>query len=174
MDRKIFNFYLIILVLEFILIGPIRSTPILQIRPPTTSTLATILSSASPKSIDGFGIDPKIWTKFLPHLRARIDKIEPRSGLSRITAFVTDPALLVTILHSLEVAYWTMPLGFLLNPLINLFRIPNRRMDLNSQSINSKTLLNIIKRIEERQKKINPEKYRFDLEHSQLSRQHQH
>jgi len=52
-------------------------------------------------------------------------KIKPRS----ITAFVTDPALLVTILHSLEIAYWTMPFGFILTPIINLFRMPNRRMD---------------------------------------------
>lgn len=53
----------------------------------------------------------------------RHDKIEKRS----ITAFVTDPALLVTILHSLEVAYWTLPFGFILTPIINLFRMPNRR-----------------------------------------------
>ena len=41
--------------------------------------------------------------------------------------FMTDPSLVVTILHTLEVAYWTLPLGFLLMPIINFFRVPNRR-----------------------------------------------
>ncbi|KAI2797851.1 hypothetical protein RDWZM_000882 [Blomia tropicalis] len=48
-------------------------------------------------------------------------------SFNTITAFVTDPALLVTILHSLEVAYWTLPFGFILSPIINLFRMPNKR-----------------------------------------------
>ena len=41
--------------------------------------------------------------------------------------FLTDPSLLVTILHSLEVAYWSTPLGFVLMPIINFFRVPNKR-----------------------------------------------
>lgn len=41
--------------------------------------------------------------------------------------FLGDPALLVTILHSLEIAYWSLPFGFVLSPIINFFRIPNRR-----------------------------------------------
>ena len=67
----------------------------------------------------------KLMNLLLPKKHHKIDK---RS----ITAFVTDPALLVTILHSLEVAYWTMPFGFLLQPIINLFRMPNRRSDTSS------------------------------------------
>lgn len=74
------------------------------------------LSELRPKAID---MSPVL--KLLSN--PRHDKIEKRS----ITAFVTDPALLVTILHSLEVAYWTLPFGFILTPIINLFRMPNRR-----------------------------------------------
>ena len=61
--------------------------------------------------------------RLLPRPR---DKIQARSSL---IPFLTDPALLVTILHSLEIAYWTLPFGFILSPIMNLFRIPNRRMD---------------------------------------------
>ena len=82
-----------------------------------------------------------------------IDKKEGQSLFSTITSFVTDPALLVTILHSLEVAYWTLPFGMVVKPIINLFRIPNRRMDHDvSQSspqsvyINRETLLDAINR----------------------------
>jgi hypothetical protein len=42
--------------------------------------------------------------------------------------FITDPSLAVTILYTLEIAYWTLPLGFLLMPIINFFRVPNRRI----------------------------------------------
>jgi hypothetical protein len=41
--------------------------------------------------------------------------------------FLLDPSMMVTILHSLEMAYWSLPFGFLLMPLINFFRVPNRR-----------------------------------------------
>ena len=81
----------------------------------------------------------------------RHDKIEKRS----ITAFVTDPALLVTILHSLEIAYWTLPFGFILTPIINLFRMPNRRrMDVRNEEDSLKvqqfyqTLTKAIEKIE--------------------------
>lgn len=43
--------------------------------------------------------------------------------------FLADPSMFVTILHSLEVAYWSLPFGFVLMPIINFFRVPNRRMD---------------------------------------------
>lgn len=51
--------------------------------------------------------------------------IQPR----RLFDFITDPSLLITVLHSLEVAYWTFPMGFALSPIINFFRVPNRRSD---------------------------------------------
>lgn len=64
-------------------------------------------------------------------ISARSMKIEPRQleALSpkRFFDFITDPSLLITVLHSLEVAYWTFPFGFLLKPIINFFRVPNRR-----------------------------------------------
>lgn len=63
----------------------------------------------------------KILRNLLP---PKQDKIEARNT---ITAFITDPSLLVTILHSLEIAYWTLPFGFILTPIMNIFRMPNRR-----------------------------------------------
>jgi len=51
------------------------------------------------------------------------EQVSPR----RLFDFVTDPSLIITILHSLEVAYWTFPFGFLLMPVINFFRVPNKR-----------------------------------------------
>lgn len=47
--------------------------------------------------------------------------------------FLADPALFVSILHTLEVAYWSMPLGFLLMPIINFFRMPNKRRQLKTR-----------------------------------------
>lgn len=69
--------------------------------------------------------------------------IQPRQSLESLSPkrffdFITDPSLLITILHSLEVAYWTFPFGFLLKPIINFFRVPNRR-SLDSRSINIPT-----------------------------------
>lgn len=55
--------------------------------------------------------------------------VQPR----RLFDFITDPSLLITVLHSLEVAYWTFPLGFALSPIINFFRVPNRRSDNGGQ-----------------------------------------
>lgn len=55
--------------------------------------------------------------------RVIAEAVSPR----RLFDFVTDPSLLITILHSLEVAYWTFPFGFLLMPVINFFRVPNKR-----------------------------------------------
>lgn len=51
------------------------------------------------------------------------DAIQPRMFFDMFS----DPSLIVTILYTLEVAYWTLPLGYLLMPLINFFRVPNRR-----------------------------------------------
>ena len=58
--------------------------------------------------------------------------VEARSSLEQLSPkrffdFLTDPSLLITVLHSLEVAYWTFPFGFVLTPVINFFRVPNRR-----------------------------------------------
>lgn len=92
---------------------------------------------------------------FIPkHLQTRMDMIQPRSS---ITAFVTDPALLVTILHSLEVAYWTLPFGFIIKPIINLFRMPNRRSDdlaVNDVQLNNfyRKFVQSVKKIESLQK----------------------
>ena len=106
--------------------------------------------------LDTIAIDlPRVF-KLLPS--GRQPSIEPRS----ITAFVTDPALLVTILHSLEIAYWTLPFGFILTPIINLFRMPNRRTgsqsDINVDSVQTKkfyqTLIKAIEKIE----KLNKQK----------------
>lgn len=49
--------------------------------------------------------------------RNSIEAISPR----RIFDFITDPSLIITILHSLEVAYWSFPMGFLLMPVSQLF-----------------------------------------------------
>lgn len=65
---------------------------------------------------------------------------EPRTSLEQLSPkrffdFLTDPSLLITVLHSLEVAYWTFPFGFVLTPVINFFRVPNRRsLDIMSKS----------------------------------------
>ena len=61
--------------------------------------------------------------------RQSLESLSPK----RFFDFITDPSLLITILHSLEVAYWTFPFGFLLKPIINFFRVPNRR-SLDSSS----------------------------------------
>lgn len=53
----------------------------------------------------------------------RSDGPEPRLTLD----FMLDPSLFVSILHTFEVAYWTLPFGFLLMPILNIFRVPNRR-----------------------------------------------
>ena len=55
-----------------------------------------------------------------------IESLSPK----RFFDFLTDPSLLITVLHSLEVAYWTFPFGFILTPVINFFRVPNRRRSL--------------------------------------------
>lgn len=59
----------------------------------------------------------------LPAERRQLESLSPK----RFFDFITDPSLLITVLHSLEVAYWTFPFGFLLKPVINFFRVPNRR-----------------------------------------------
>jgi hypothetical protein len=55
--------------------------------------------------------------------RSSLEQLSPK----RFFDFLTDPSLLITVLHSLEVAYWTFPFGFVLTPVINFFRVPNRR-----------------------------------------------
>jgi hypothetical protein len=62
----------------------------------------------------------------------RSDAMPSMESLSpkRFFDFLTDPSLLITVLHSLEVAYWTFPFGFILTPVINFFRVPNRRRSL--------------------------------------------
>lgn len=63
--------------------------------------------------------------------RRSLEQLSPK----RFFDFLTDPSLLITILHSLEVAYWTFPFGFVLTPVINFFRVPNRRsLDPGSRS----------------------------------------
>lgn len=47
--------------------------------------------------------------------------------IQEIFGFLSDPSLIVTLLYTLEIAYWTLPLGFFLTPFINFFRVPNRR-----------------------------------------------
>jgi len=63
---------------------------------------------------------------------ARADAMPSLESLSpkRFFDFITDPSLLITVLHSLEVAYWTFPFGFILTPVINFFRVPNRKRSL--------------------------------------------
>ena len=65
------------------------------------------------------------------------DAVSPR----RLFDFVTDPSLIITILHSLEVAYWSFPFGFMLMPVINFFRVPNKRIGKDTTS-SSQSLLN--------------------------------
>lgn len=103
-------------------------------------------------------IDPVVVMAAPNRLQSRMDSIQPRSS---ITAFVTDPALLVTILHSLEVAYWTLPFGFIMKPIINLFRMPNRRSDdLAVQDVRLNNLYNkflqSIHKLETIQKRSSP------------------
>jgi len=70
-------------------------------------------------------------TQMKPSMANSVAKLEPRGAdpfsPRFIFDFLTDPSLVVTILHTLEVAYWTLPLGFLLMPIMNFFRVPNRR-----------------------------------------------
>lgn len=62
-------------------------------------------------------------------VRSEMPSLESLSP-KRFFDFLTDPSLLITVLHSLEVAYWTFPFGFILTPVINFFRVPNRRRSL--------------------------------------------
>ena len=59
---------------------------------------------------------------------------QDRASARGMFDFMTDPSLVVTILHTLEVAYWTLPMGFLLMPIINFFRVPNRRSGRSGES----------------------------------------
>lgn len=63
---------------------------------------------------------------FIASGKQNIDRIDgPESRLT--LDFMLDPSLFVSILHTFEVAYWTMPFGFLLMPILNIFRVPNKR-----------------------------------------------
>ena len=64
----------------------------------------------------------RINDKFVKRL-SRPDPIEPRILLD----FLADPSIFVTMLSSLEQMYMTFPFGFLLKPIVNFFRVPNRR-----------------------------------------------
>lgn len=93
-----------------------RSRPLLQSLMPVASP-----SSGSPAHMSG----PQV-------LVARRSEAEARNSLEQLSPkrffdFLTDPSLLITVLHSLEVAYWTFPFGFILTPVINFFRVPNKR-----------------------------------------------
>lgn len=88
----------------------------------------------------------------IPTISDKMANSSKGSTFSTLTAFVTDPALLVTILHSLEVAYWTLPFGVIFKPIMNLFRMPNRRMDTGNNWLENslqqpKQLLKVINRI---------------------------
>lgn len=54
-----------------------------------------------------------------------IDHLEPRVLLD----FIADPAVFVTMLNHLEQMYLTFPFpfGILLKPIVNFFRVPNKR-----------------------------------------------
>ena len=81
-------------------------------------------NEVSSKSLDmSFKSNAIKWLNGVTNQRRQADAVSPRF----IFDFLTDPSLVVTILHTLEVAYWTLPLGFLLMPIINFFRVPNRR-----------------------------------------------
>ena len=74
---------------------------------------------------------PKAERRSGPQPRTSLEQLSPK----RFFDFLTDPSLLITVLHSLEVAYWTFPFGFVLTPVINFFRVPNRRsLDATSKS----------------------------------------
>lgn len=72
---------------------------------------------------DGATMKRDVFTSPMDTDIRRIQGPEPRLTLD----FMLDPSLFVSILHSLEVAYWTLPFGFLLIPILNIFRVPNRR-----------------------------------------------
>lgn len=75
-------------------------------------------------------------SKITKRQTSAIQAISPR----RLFDFITDPSLLITVLHSLEVAYWTFPLGFVLTPVINFFRVPNRRsLEVSSKASSLKS-----------------------------------
>ena len=67
-------------------------------------------------------VKERINDKFVKRL-SRPDQIESRILLD----FLADPSIFVTMLSSLEQMYMTFPFGFLLKPIVNFFRVPNRR-----------------------------------------------
>lgn len=85
------------------------------------------LTSSMDSPIDGpLEISPvkeRINDKFVKRLMSRPDRIESRVLLD----FLADPSIFVTMLSSLEQMYMTFPFGFLLKPIVNFFRVPNRR-----------------------------------------------
>lgn len=68
-------------------------------------------------------VKERINDKFVKRLVSRPDRIESRVLLD----FLADPSIFVTMLSSLEQMYMTFPFGFLLKPIVNFFRVPNRR-----------------------------------------------
>jgi len=77
-------------------------------------------------------------------LREKLLQIFRRKDVAQrrqLLDFFADPSLVVSILHTLEVAYWTLPFGFILTPLLNLLRMPNRRSSRNRKSISRQKLI---------------------------------
>ena len=60
----------------------------------------------------------------------RPESLEPRILLD----FIADPSIFVTMLSLLEQMYLTVPFGFLLKPVVNFFRVPNRRRKRSMES----------------------------------------
>lgn len=67
-------------------------------------------------------INERVNDKFMKYLNPS-DQLEGRILLD----FFADPSVFVTMLSFLEQMYLTFPFGFLLKPLVNFFRVPNRR-----------------------------------------------
>ena len=74
-------------------------------------------------------INDKFIRNFNPN---RLDQLEARLFLD----FIADPSIFVTMLNSLEQMYLTLPFGWLLKPIVNFFRIPNRRRKRSSLTLN--------------------------------------
>lgn len=122
-----------------------------------TSLLSLHLAECVPLTVSGKTSRGDISTSAIDVsrvLRFLQSKSAPKMEARSITAFVTDPALLVTILHSLEVAYWTLPFGFILTPIINLFRMPNRRRIETRTEMASPQTQNFYQTLEDAIKKI--------------------
>ncbi|KAI1307216.1 hypothetical protein HDE_00828 [Halotydeus destructor] len=109
-------------------VSPVRRTGLpLPLMPPFLGQMPKTLPqvpSFHPAAI----LAPKVAEKRTLDPQTLIEEGLPVSfSPRRLFDFLTDPSLIITILHSLEVAYWNLPGGFLLMPVINFFRVPNKR-----------------------------------------------